>query len=69
MSDLVSIKWNNFTVTTDDLFRLQELEGSSLKTDNERFLCLMIDKLFLRIAELQDQVNDLKGTMLDSVLV
>ena len=59
MSDLTSIKYNNLEFTTQDLFKLEEIERSSLKTENEKFLCEIVDKLFYRCAQLKDQIDHL----------
>lgn len=68
MSNLTSMKFNDLTFTSEDLFKLQEIETSSLRTENEKFLCNIVDKMFYRVAQLSDQIEDLKGTMIESVL-
>jgi hypothetical protein len=59
---LKTLKFNDRQMTTEDLFRLEEIEKGP-KTDNEKFLCEMIDKFFFRLAQLQDDVQTLKDTV------
>jgi hypothetical protein len=59
---LKTLKFNDREFTTEDLFRLEEIEKNP-ESDNERFLLTMVDKFFFRIAQLQDDINTLKDTM------
>jgi hypothetical protein len=55
--------WNDVEFSTGDLWRLTEIQDSKFITDNEKFLCSLIDKMFIRLALLQDDVDTLKLTL------
>jgi hypothetical protein len=59
---LKTLKFNDREFTTEDLFRLEEIEKNP-ESDNERFLLTMVDKFFFRIAQLQDDIQTMKQTM------
>ena len=56
---LKTIQFNDRQFSTEDLFRLEEIEKDP-KTPNEKFLCDMVEKFFFRMAQLQDDIKDLK---------
>lgn len=51
--------WNDSSFSSDDLFRLADISASA--TDNEKFLISMIDRFFIKIALLQDDVDSYKS--------
>jgi hypothetical protein len=54
--------YNDLEFSGDDLFRIEAIEKNP-ETENEKFLCRMIEKFFFRTAQLQDDLNSLKSTL------
>lgn len=52
--------FNDSEFTTDDIFKLAEIEGGSFRTQNEEFLLQLIDKFCLKIALLKSDLEDTK---------
>lgn len=56
------LMFNDREFTSEDLFKLEDIEKHP-ESENEKFLCQMVEKFFFRMAQLQDDINQMRIEM------